>query len=63
MEAGMSSGLAGELSRAYRYKEIADYETGADAVVAPGEASAAIATAERFVAAVRHALENPAAPP
>ena len=55
-EPALPQGFAASLSSAYRYKEIADYETGADGVVAPGEALAAITSAERFVAVVRQVL-------
>jgi uncharacterized protein (UPF0332 family) len=37
------------LGRAYRFKEIADYGTGPDAVVTVAEAEEAIAVAQRFV--------------
>ena len=37
------------LGRAYRFKEIADYGTGPQAVVTAAEAQAAIASAERFI--------------
>jgi uncharacterized protein (UPF0332 family) len=52
----LPTGLAGQLSKAFRYKKAAGYETGDDAFVAPDEARDAIATAERFVSAVRRVL-------
>ena len=58
-EPGLSPGLAGELSAPYRYKERADYETGsAAAPITQANASDAIATAERFVADIRHVLAS-----
>ena len=62
-EAAMPAGFAIQLSKAYRYKEIADYETGVDAVIEPARARAAIATAEHFVALVRASLTPPPAQP
>ncbi|HEX3883912.1 MAG TPA: HEPN domain-containing protein [Stellaceae bacterium] len=48
--------LAAFLSRAYELKATADYEVGADADVPLDEASAAIASAEQFVARIILAL-------
>jgi uncharacterized protein (UPF0332 family) len=50
---GLSDDLRKFLSRAYRFKSVADYETGPDAVVSVAEAEAALATARRLVAYVR----------
>jgi uncharacterized protein (UPF0332 family) len=58
VEPALPAGLAGQLSNDFRYKRIADYETGDDAFVAPDEARDAIARAEVFVAAVRRVLET-----
>ena len=41
--------LVSFLGRAYRFKEVADYGTGPDAVVTVSEAEEAIASAQRFV--------------
>jgi len=53
VEANLLPGLAGELSRTYRHKEVADYDTGAAQPITADDASEAISTAECFVAAVR----------
>jgi len=55
-EATFPPGLAPQLSKAYRYKEIADYDTGAATPITPARAHDAIATAENFVAAIRALL-------
>ena len=54
--------LPGQLSDAYHYKDVADYDTGAAPPVTSTEAADVIAIAERFVAAVRQALAPPPAP-
>ena len=41
--------LVSFLGRAYRFKEVADYGTGPDAVVTVAEVEEAIASAQRFV--------------
>jgi uncharacterized protein (UPF0332 family) len=48
----LDPGLRRFLSRAYAYKTIADYETGAAAPISGAMAEAAVAEARRFVAAV-----------
>ena len=62
IEPALPPTLAAELSKAYRYKEIADYDTGTAPPITQAQAQAAIATAEHFVAAIRQALSPPAAP-
>ena len=61
-EPTLPPGLAGELSEAYRYKEIADYDTGTATPITTSQARDAIATAERFVTEVRRALASPGTP-
>jgi uncharacterized protein (UPF0332 family) len=56
------TGLAGQLSAAYRFKEAADYEADAAASITQADARDAIATAESFVAVVRQVLAAPAPP-
>jgi uncharacterized protein (UPF0332 family) len=51
-----SPGLASQLATAYRFKDIADYDTVLATPVTPNRAQEAIAVAERFVAAVRQLL-------
>ena len=41
---------------AYHFKEAADYETGAAAIISPADANDAIDAAAQFVAAVRSAI-------
>lgn len=60
-ETAFPPGIASQLSKAYRYKETADYETGIVAPITLPLASDAIATAERFIAVVRQALAPPPA--
>ena len=55
-EPGLPSQLAATLTVAYHFKEAADYETGIAGAVSNEDASQAIETAERFVAAVRQTL-------
>ena len=55
-EPGLNQGLARGLTNAYRYKELADYETGMASTVTAAEAGAAIAAAEHFVAEVTRVL-------
>ncbi len=50
--------LAGQLSAAYYYKEVADYDTGTAPPITPAQARDAIATAERFVATIRRVLSS-----
>ena len=50
------SDLPAQLTKAYIYKENADYDGNTSAPVTAAVASDAIATAERFVAAVRQAI-------
>ena len=58
-EPSFPANLAAELSSTYRYKEFADYDTVQATPITAVQATGAIATAERFVAAVRHALASP----
>ena len=60
-EPGLAPDLAGELSSAYRYKQIADYDTGPAQPITQTEACDAIASAEKFVAAIRRVLTPPPA--
>ncbi len=62
-EPTFTSGLATQLSKAYRYKEIADYDTDTATPITSPLARDAIAAAERFVAVVRRVLTVPPAPP
>jgi len=55
--------LASQLSKGFRYKEIADYDTAAATTITSIVAHDAILTAQRFVAAVRGALAEPPAAP
>jgi uncharacterized protein (UPF0332 family) len=61
-EPGLDQGLARGLTNAYRYKELADYETGMSSTVTVAEAGDAIAAAEYFVAEVTRVLISPTAP-
>jgi len=56
-------GLAAELTRAYSFKENADYGTDPAALATPDEARGAIAVAEKFLAVIRQALTTPPASP
>ena len=58
-ERSFPPGLAAELSSAYKYKEFADYDTDQATPITVVQATDAIATAERFVAAVRQAIASP----
>ncbi len=49
--------LSSGLSRAYQFKEMADYEVGTIPPVSPEEATAALDTAKKFVAQVRQVIE------
>ncbi len=51
--------LATELTKAYSYKDHADYDIDFDEPITVALAGDAIGTAERFVASVRHALGQP----
>jgi uncharacterized protein (UPF0332 family) len=53
-------GLPSQLSRAYIFKELADYETGVMPPITQARAQDAIAIACGFVATVRQALASPA---
>jgi uncharacterized protein (UPF0332 family) len=57
-EAGLDAELAAGLSNAYRLKEIADYETGAAALVTSEVAADAISEAAMFVARVKVSLRS-----
>jgi uncharacterized protein (UPF0332 family) len=56
-EAAIDSGLAGDLSASYHFKEAADYETGAAGAISSGDAAEAIRTANRFLAIIKGILE------
>lgn len=51
--------LAASLTRAYQFKEAADYETATESVLTNEEAADAIAVAENFVVCVRQVLATP----
>ena len=51
--------FAAQLTKAYDYKDIADYDTGTATSITPIRARHAIATAENFVAVIRQALSPP----
>jgi uncharacterized protein (UPF0332 family) len=55
-------GFAAQLSKAYNYKEHADYSTDFSQPITPALASTAVGTAERFVAAIRLAIAKPPTP-
>ena len=48
--------LAAELTVAYHYKEIADYDTGRISPITTADAADAMLTAQRFVTAIRRIL-------
>ena len=56
-EAAIGSGLAGDLSASYHFKEAADYETGAAGAISSGDATEAIRTAEHFLAVIKGILD------
>ena len=58
-EPRLAPGFPGNLSAAYRYKQIADYDAGAAVPVTQTEARDAIEVAEQFVAAIRMVLLQP----
>lgn len=60
-EPGLDQGLARGLTNAYRYKELADYESGMSETVTAEEAADAIASAEHFLAEIRRVLSAPTA--
>lgn len=62
-EMALPAGFAALLTKAYSFKEIADYDTGTATPITAARATDAIATAERFVAAIRQALAAPSAAP
>ena len=62
-ESSFPVGIAAELVSAYRFKEFADYDTIQATPITAAIATGAIATAERFVAAVRQALASPTSAP
>ena len=55
-EPAFPPGFAAQLTKAYTYKEVADYDIGNFDPPTSTQARDAIATAERFVTAVRQAL-------
>jgi uncharacterized protein (UPF0332 family) len=55
-EAIFAPGFAAQLSKAYNYKEHADYGTDFSEPITPDLASRAIAVADGFVSTVRHAI-------
>ena len=62
-EPALPADLPGQLSAAYYFKEVADYDTGISPPITPAHARDAIATAERFVEAIRQVLAPTPAPP
>ena len=58
----MDQGLARGLTNGYRYKELADYETGMARTVTAAEAGDAITAAEHFVEEVTRVLTPPTTP-
>ena len=62
-ETSLPPTLAADLSNAYKFKETADYDTIQATPITAAQATDAIATAERFVAAIRQALAAPSAAP
>ena len=54
--------LAHQLTRAYHFKEVADYETGTITIVTTDDAVAAIAAAEHFVTVIRQIPTDPLLP-
>jgi uncharacterized protein (UPF0332 family) len=61
-EPTFATGFAALLTKAYNYKEHADYSTDFSQSISPALAGTAVATAERFVAAIRVAITQPPAP-
>jgi uncharacterized protein (UPF0332 family) len=57
VEPGLSSDLAATLTATYHFEEVVDYDPGVP--ISAIDASAAIEAAEKFVAAVRAALNPP----
>jgi uncharacterized protein (UPF0332 family) len=55
-EAGLPAELRGFLSRSYSFKAVSDYDTGPDADIPPATATAAIAGAGQFLAAIASLL-------
>jgi uncharacterized protein (UPF0332 family) len=55
-EPALPPGLAAALSAAYRFKEAADYDADAAALITTADARDAITTAEHFIAAIRRTL-------
>ncbi len=60
-EPTFAAGFAAQLTKAYNYKEHTDYITDGSQPLSPALAAAAVATAERFVAGVRLAIQSPLA--
>ena len=56
LEAALDTRLSGDLTAAYHFKEAADYETGTAGHITTADAEAAIASAERLLAAIRDLL-------
>jgi uncharacterized protein (UPF0332 family) len=55
----LPSGLARDLSSAYRFKEVADYDVAGAAKITRRDAEAVIVVAQAFVVAIRNALTQP----
>ena len=55
-ESALPLTLGTQLSKAYRYKEVADYDTGTAPQITRPQARDAIVTAEQFVAVIRQVL-------
>ena len=55
-DASIDRNLAGELTASYHYKEAADYQTGAAAVIDPADAVDAIRSAEHFLSVIKTVL-------
>jgi uncharacterized protein (UPF0332 family) len=51
--------LAGQLSEAYYFKDVADYDTGSAPAITPDLVRDAIATAGAFVSVIRRLLQSP----
>jgi uncharacterized protein (UPF0332 family) len=62
-EVTFAPGFAALLTKAYNYKDHADYNRDLSEPITPAVASDAIVTATQFVACVRQALASPSAAP
>ena len=57
-ETGLDARLAGDLTDAYQFKQLADYDTGTTASATQEDAADVIAAAEHFVTDVKAVLSR-----